>query len=119
MSKSNIITVTEAAQTRIKEIFKKNPEKYFFLGLKKGGCAGMEYDIQLCDTIPNNSDPIKIADDLTIYIAREAILFLLGTSIDFETTVLRTGFIFNNPNQISACGCGESVMLKPKGLSQT
>ena len=85
------------------------------LGIKKGGCAGMEYTIDLV-TEPNSRDDHVERDGAHVYVAPEAALFLLGTEMDFERTALRTGFTFSNPNQSSACGCGESVELKPADL---
>ena len=85
------------------------------LGIKKGGCAGMEYTVDLV-TEPNPKDDHIERDGAHVYVAPEAALFLLGTEMDFEATTLRTGFTFRNPNQSSACGCGESVELKPADL---
>jgi iron-sulfur cluster assembly protein len=85
------------------------------LGVKKGGCAGMEYTVDLV-TEPNAKDDHIERDGAHVYIAPEAALFLLGTEMDFEVTTLRTGFTFRNPNQSSACGCGESVELQPADL---
>lgn len=70
----------------------------------------MEYTIDLV-TEPKAGDDSVEKDGAKVYIAPEAVLFLLGTQMDFEVTTLRTGFVFNNPNQTSACGCGESVEL--------
>jgi len=85
------------------------------LGVKKGGCAGMEYTVDLV-TEPSLKDDHIERDGAHVYVAPEAALFLLGTEMDFEVTTLRTGFTFRNPNQSSACGCGESVELKPADL---
>ncbi|TGR93396.1 iron-sulfur cluster assembly accessory protein, partial [bacterium M00.F.Ca.ET.191.01.1.1] len=84
-------------------------------GIKKGGCAGMEYTVDLV-TEPNTKDDHIERDGAHVYVAPEAALFLFGTEMDFEQTTLRTGFTFKNPNQSSACGCGESVELKPADL---
>jgi iron-sulfur cluster assembly protein len=72
----------------------------------------MEYTIALAEEAKAGDDLIEL-DGAKVYIAPEAALFLLGTQMDFEVTTLRTGFVFNNPNQTSACGCGESVELTP------
>jgi iron-sulfur cluster assembly protein len=75
----------------------------------------MEYTVELVDA-PSAKDDLIEADGARVYVAPEAVLFLLGTQMDYETTKLRSGFVFNNPNQTSACGCGESVELKPADL---
>src|SRR5690606_26372651 len=85
------------------------------VGVKKGGCAGMEYTVDLV-TEPSVKDDHIEHDGAHVWVAPEAALFLLGTQMDFEKTTLRTGFTFNNPNQSSSCGCGESVELKPADL---
>ncbi|MEL6745778.1 MAG: iron-sulfur cluster assembly accessory protein, partial [Pseudomonadota bacterium] len=80
--------------------------------VKNGGCAGMEYTVDLV-TEPDPADDRVEAGDHAVFIDPKAMLFLLGTQMDFEVTKLRSGFVFNNPNQTSACGCGESVTLVP------
>ena len=86
------------------------------VGIKKGGCAGMEYSVDLV-TDPNAKDDLVEHAGARVWVAPEAVLYLLGTQMDFEVTTLRSGFTFNNPNQTSACGCGESVELKPADLA--
>ena len=72
----------------------------------------MEYTLEGVET-PVPGDDVVSAGGVTVYIDPKAVLFLLGSVMDFETTKLRSGFIFQNPNEVSSCGCGESVMLKP------
>ena len=82
------------------------------IGVKNGGCAGMEYTLDYADAI----EPLdELVEDkgVTILIEPKAILFLLGTEMDYEESKFRSGFVFNNPNQTDACGCGESVTLVP------
>jgi len=111
-----VITVTDKAAQRVREIVSARESALGVrLGIKKGGCAGMEYTVDLV-TEPNPKDDHAERDGAHVWIAPEAALFLLGTEMDFETTTLRTGFTFRNPNQSSACGCGESVELKPADL---
>lgn len=113
MSRFAVISLTDRAVERIKEIMENNPDAQgIHIGVKKGGCAGMEYTINLMKE-PDGSFDIVEKDGARVFVGREAVLFLLGTQMDFETTTLRTGFVFNNPNQTSACGCGESVELTP------
>ncbi len=113
-----IMTVTEAAASRVKAIVANSgPDaKGLRVGIKKGGCAGMEYTIDLV-TEPNAKDDLVEFQDAKVWVEPSAVLYLLGTQMDFETTKLRSGFTFSNPNQTSACGCGESVELKPADLA--
>ncbi|MVA20959.1 Fe-S cluster assembly scaffold SufA [Agrobacterium vitis] len=114
-----VMTMTDAAATRVKEIVENSgPDaKGIRVGIKKGGCAGMEYTINLV-TEPNPKDDLIARDGASVWLEPAAVLYLLGTEIDFETTTLRSGFTFRNPNQTSACGCGESVELKAADLAE-
>jgi iron-sulfur cluster assembly protein len=106
-----ILTLTEAAADYIQGLLKDKPETAGLrIGLKKGGCAGMEYTMALCDDKPQGDDLVE-DKGARVFIEPTATLYLLGTQMDYEITKLRSGFIFNNPNQVSACGCGESVEL--------
>jgi iron-sulfur cluster assembly protein len=121
MGRFSVLTLTDAAAARVREIMaSRDGALGIRVGVKKGGCAGMEYTIDLV-TEPKAGDDSVEKDGAKVYIAPEAVLFLLGTQMDFEVTTLRTGFVFNNPNQTSACGCGESVELtaaSPESLRQ-
>lgn len=114
-----VMTISDAAADRVKTIVANSgPEaKGIRVGIKKGGCAGMEYTIDLV-TEPNLKDDRIERDGATVWIDPAAVLYLLGTEMGFETTTLRSGFTFHNPNQTSACGCGESVELKAADLSE-
>ena len=113
-----IMTLTEAAAARVNAIVANSgPDaKGIRVGIKKGGCAGMEYTIDLV-TEPNAKDDLIERDGAKVWVEPSAVLYLLGTQMGFETTTLRSGFTFTNPNQTSACGCGESVELKPADLA--
>ena len=113
-----VMTMTDNAAERVREIVENSSEnaKGIRVGIKKGGCAGMEYTIGLV-TEPNAKDDLIERDGAKVWVEPAAVLYLLGTQMDFEVTTLRTGFTFNNPNQTSACGCGESVELKPADLA--
>ncbi len=116
MSRFSIITMTDRAAERVREIVAdRDDAQGIRLGVKKGGCAGMEYTVSLVSE-PNPKDDHVEHAGAHVWVAPEAALFLLGTQMDFEVTTLRTGFTFSNPNQSSACGCGESVELKPADL---
>ena len=112
-----VITLTEAARSRVGAIMENNPDaKGIRIGVKNGGCAGMEYTIDLADEVIKGEDKVETPEG-TVFVDPKAVLFLLGTELDFEVTKLRTGFVFNNPNQSSACGCGESVELTPAEMT--
>ncbi|EYS89805.1 hypothetical protein X471_00402 [Bartonella bacilliformis str. Heidi Mejia] len=114
MSRCLVISLTEAAINRVKNIMETKDAHGILIGVKKGGCAGMEYTITLVkEEVRDTSADIVEINGARVFIARDAVLFLLGTQLDYEETALRSGFIFNNPNQISACGCGESVEIRP------
>ena len=116
MGRFTVISRTEAAASRVREIVENRDDAQGIrVGIKKGGCAGMEYTIDLV-TDPSAKDDHVERDGAHVWVAPEAALYLLGTEMDFEVTTLRTGFTFRNPNQSSACGCGESVELKPADL---
>lgn len=113
-----IMRLTDAAAERVRQIVTnaKEPASGIRVGIKKGGCAGMEYTVDLVADAGEKDDRVE-RDGATVYVAPEATLYLLGTEMDYEVTRLRSGFVFNNPNQTSACGCGESVELKPADLA--
>ena len=109
-----VIRVTEPAASRVREIVENadGPAEGVRVGVKKGGCAGMEYTLDLVRQ-PNVGDDVVDIGGAKVFVSPQATLFLLGTEMDFEVTKLRTGFVFRNPNQTSACGCGESVEIRP------
>lgn len=113
-----VMSMTDAAAARVREIVDNSgePAKGIRVSIRKGGCAGMEYAIDLVTEVQPKDDLIE-HQGARVYVAPEAVLYLLGTRMDFETTTLRSGFTFSNPNQTSACGCGESVELKPADLA--
>lgn len=116
MGKFAVIRLTDAAAARVLEIVdSRDSAQGVRVGVKKGGCAGMEYTVDLV-TEPKSADDHVEHAGAHVWVAPEAALFLLGTEMDFEVTKLRTGFVFKNPNQSSACGCGESVELQPADL---
>ena len=109
-----VMTLTDAAAERVKAIMAKaaKPVIALRLGVKNGGCAGMEYTMEWAEQ-KHPLDEVIEDRGVTVFIDPKAVLFLLGTEMDYKETLLKSGFVFNNPNQTSACGCGESVMLKP------
>jgi iron-sulfur cluster assembly protein len=109
-----VVTLTDAAAERVKTIMARAEKPYAGLrvGVKNGGCAGQEYFLEYAEA----ADPLdEVVEDqgVTILIDPKAVLFLIGTVIDFETTKLASKFVFRNPNETDACGCGESVTITP------
>jgi iron-sulfur cluster assembly protein len=109
-----VLKLTDAAAEQVKALIARSEEPVLGLrvGVKKGGCAGMEYTVDLVRQ-PEPADDMVDVGGAKVFVNPQATLFLLGTEMDFEVTKLRTGFVFRNPNQTSACGCGESVEIKP------
>ena len=108
-----IMKLTDAAAARVREIM-ANAEKPVVglrIGVKNGGCAGMEYTMEWAED-QKPFDEVVEDKGVKVLIDAKAMMFLLGTEMDFQQSVLKSGFVFNNPNQVSACGCGESVQLK-------
>src|SRR5207237_10934810 len=106
--------LTDAAAVRIKDETARadKPVAGVRVGVKNGGCAGMEYTMEYAAAV-NSTDEVVEDKGVKILIDPKAVLFLLGTEMDYKTDKLSAQFIFNNPNQVSACGCGESVQLTP------
>ena len=109
-----VMRLTDAAATRIKDVMARaeRPVMGVRVGVKNGGCAGMEYTMEYAEAAKPH-DEIVEDKGVKILIDPKAVLFLLGTEMDFKTEKLSAQFVFNNPNQTSACGCGESVQLTP------
>jgi iron-sulfur cluster assembly protein len=106
--------LTDAAAERVKAIMARSetPVAGLRVGVKKGGCAGMEYTMEYAAEAGPHDEVID-EKGVRILIDPSAILFLLGTEMDYKSDKLKSGFVFNNPNQIGACGCGESVEIRP------
>lgn len=107
-----IVTLTEAAAARVREIMASGEKPYLRLGVKNGGCAGMEYVMEYADA-PDAYDEVVEDQGVKIVIAADSVLFLLGAKLDYEATRLASKFVFRNPNETDACGCGESVTITP------
>jgi iron-sulfur cluster assembly protein len=109
-----VVRLSDAAAARIQAIMDAAPGKYVGVrvGVKNGGCAGMEYTMEYAES----RGPIdEVVEDkgVTLLVEPKAVLFLLGTEMDYVTDKLSARFVFNNPNQTEACGCGESVTIVP------
>ncbi len=107
-----LVTLSDAAAARVQEIIAKGDKPYLRLGVVNGGCAGMEYKLDYAEA-PEQFDELVEDKGVRILVKADAVLFLLGSEIDYETTRLASKFVFRNPNQTDACGCGESVTIQP------
>jgi iron-sulfur cluster assembly protein len=109
-----VVSLTEAAAERVREIMAKAEKPYAGLrvGVKNGGCAGQEYILEYAAEA-GPFDEVVEDKGVKVLIEPQAVLFLLGTVIDYETTKLAARFVFRNPNETDACGCGESVTIVP------
>lgn len=107
-----LVTLTDAAAERVREILAEREQGFLRVGVKNGGCAGMEY---VMDYVSERSpmDELVTDKDVEIVVDAKAVLFILGSVVDYETTILHSKFVFKNPNQTDACGCGESVTIIP------
>ena len=112
-----VMTLTEAAATRVRAILSNadQPVAALRVGVKNGGCAGMEYTLEYVAQV-SPLDEVIADKGVEVLIDPKAVLFLIGTVMDYRTEKLKSGFVFNNPNQTSACGCGESVAITPRAL---
>ena len=112
--KMQVMRLSDAAAARLKDIFARaeKPIAGVRVGVKNGGCAGMAYTMEYAERA-NPADEVVEDKGVRILIDPKAVLFLLGTEMDYKIDKLSAQFVFNNPNQTSACGCGESVALTP------
>lgn len=112
-----IMSLTDAAADRVREIMAESdtPVIGVRVGVKNAGCAGMAYTLDYLSAPVAGDDHVR-DKGVDVYVEPKATLFLLGTVMDFEEDILKSGFTFRNPNQTDECGCGESVTLKPADL---
>ena len=109
-----VMRLTDAAADRIKAVMANadRPIEAVRVGVKNGGCAGQSYTVEYAHEV-RPTDEVVEDKGVKILVDPKAVLFLLGTEMDYKTDKMQSQFIFNNPNQVSACGCGESVQLTP------
>jgi len=109
-----VMRLTEAAASRVRELASRADSQIIGLrvGIKNGGCAGMEYTVEYAHDIRPTDEMVE-DKGVKILVDPKAVMFLLGTEMDFKVDKMAAQFVFNNPNQTSACGCGESVQLTP------
>ncbi len=105
------VTLTPAATRQIARLMEREASQGLRIGVKKGGCAGMEYTMDYVSSV-NPLDEVVEQDGARVMIAPMAQMFLIGTEIDYETGLLEAGFKFRNPNVVDACGCGESIKFR-------
>ncbi len=107
-----LITLTDRAAERVRDVMAARGAGFLRIGVKNGGCAGMEYTM---DYVAEPAPLDEMVEDkgVKIVVDAKAVLFLLGSEVDYETTPLHAKFVFTNPNQTDACGCGESVTISP------
>ena len=113
-SRPQVMRLTDAAAERIKAVMAKadRPVAALRVGVKNGGCAGMSYYMEYADEVDPRDEVIE-DKGVRILVDPKAVLFLLGTEMDYKVDKLSAQFVFNNPNQTGACGCGESVQIEP------
>jgi iron-sulfur cluster assembly protein len=112
--KPQVMQLTDAAASRIRDILARSdrPIAGVRIGVKNGGCAGMSYTMEYADAVEPHDEVVE-DKGVRLLIDQKAVLFLIGTEMDFRADKLTSGFVFLNPNQTSACGCGESVEITP------
>ena len=110
---SNVLSLSDAAAERVRGLLKvaSSPVTGLRVSVEKGGCAGMSYKMDLAE--PSPGDEVVEQEGARVIIDAKAVLYLLGTRMDVKTDQFSSTFVFENPNQTSACGCGESVALTP------
>ena len=112
-----VVTLSDSAAARVKEIMGRAEKPYAGLrvGVKNGGCAGQEYVLEYAEAAAPLDEVVEDRG-VTILVDPKAVLFLIGTEVDYEVSRLSAKFVFRNPNQTDACGCGESVTIEPAKL---
>ncbi len=118
-SRYAVMTLTDAAAERARDLVANAGRTVLGLrvGVRSGGCAGMSYTVEYAE-VKQPLDEVVEDKGVTLFVDSKALMFLLGTVLDFETSKMSATFTFRNPNQISACGCGESVSIKPVALDE-
>lgn len=113
-SRLKLMSLTDAAAARIRFIMEnaEKPISAIRVGVKNGGCAGMSYTIDYAESLAPHEDVVE-DKGVKVVIDPKALMFLIGTEMDYRTDKFTSQFVFNNPNETSACGCGESVAIKP------
>ncbi len=111
-NKPQLLSLTDAAKERVRHLLNKveGTEQALRVGIKTVGCSGLSYQVEFTSE-PDPADEVVEIGDLRVYVDRKATLFLIGSEMDYVEEKLSSGFVFNNPNEISRCGCGESFQV--------
>ena len=114
LSRLKVVTLTDAAAERVRDIIanSEKPVAGLKVGVRNGGCAGMSYTMEFAENLDASVDVVE-EKGVKLFIDPKAVLFLLGAVMDYKTERLSSGFVFSNPNETAACGCGESVAITP------
>ena len=107
-----VVTLSDAAAARVREVLSDKVGGFLRVGVKNAGCAGMEYTMEFVDAVSPTDERVD-DNGVSIVIDAKAVLFLLGSVVDYEVSPMHSKFTFRNPNQTDACGCGESVTIVP------
>ncbi len=107
-----VVTLSDAAAARVREVLSDKGGGFLRVGVKNAGCAGMEYTMEFADAVSPTDERVD-DNGVSIVIDAKAVLFLLGSVVDYEVSPMHSKFTFRNPNQTDACGCGESVTIVP------
>ena len=110
--KPQLLSLTDAAKDRVRHLMNKDSEagRAIRVGIKTVGCSGLSYQVEFTSE-PDPSDEVVVVGDMRIYVDRKATLFIIGSEMDYVEEKLRSGFVFNNPNEIARCGYGESFQV--------
>jgi iron-sulfur cluster assembly protein len=112
-----VVSLTDRAAERVKEIIARGDKPFLRVGVKNGGCAGQEYVLDYAEKADPLDETVQ-EKGVTVLIEPKAVLFLIGTEIDYEVSRLSSKFVFRNPNETDACGCGESVTIVPAEVEE-
>ena len=106
-----IIKLTETAAAEAKKYIEDNEEKYLRIGVKGGGCSGFEYSLQVGSDYNDEQDVLSTQYEVDVVVDKKSALFLEGTTLDYYNDISKRGFVFENPNTVKSCGCGNSFQV--------
>ena len=106
-----IIELTQIAADEAQKFIEENEQKYLRIGVKGGGCSGFEYSIQVCDDYDDEQDTLYTQHGVDVIVDKKSALYLEGTTLDYYHDISQRGFVFDNPNTVKSCGCGNSFQV--------
>ena len=106
-----IIKLTETAAAEAKKYIEDNEEKYLRIGVSGGGCSGFEYNLQVSSDYNDEQDTLSTQYEVDVIVDKKSALFLEGTTLDYYNDISKRGFVFENPNTVKSCGCGNSFQV--------